>query len=311
MLKIGSLDLKSNLILAPLSGISDLPFRMLNREFGCELAFVEMINCRSISNKSRRTKDMLSSGPLDRPLGIQLLGRELKFILKAMDVLRSYKFDLLDFNAACPVRKVINRGEGAALLKEPKVLAKILRGIVKNSELPVSVKIRSGWDKNSINAKEVSLIAEDAGVSAVLLHGRTKAQGYSGQVDYQVIRQVKEALKIPVIASGDIFSSELIEKMFKDTDCDGVMVARGALGNPWIFKGCTKTSKTEIIKIMTKHFKSCLAFYTERIAIIRFRKFFSWYTSGFYNIRPLREKVSRAKTKEEIINIINLSKDLG
>ena len=199
MLHIGSLQLRSNLILAPMSGISDLPFRMLNRRFGAELAFVEMINCRSLSHKSRRTRQMLASENADSPLGVQILGCEEKYILKAMDVLRGYRFEVLDFNAACPAKKVVRRAEGAALMRQPKELQKLLKLVVKESPVPVTVKIRSGWDKRSINAVEVARRCADAGVSALFIHGRTKEQGYSGAVDYAAIAAVKKALGIPEI----------------------------------------------------------------------------------------------------------------
>lgn len=291
-----------------------MPFRMLNRKFGAELAFMEMINCRSISHKSKRTQSMLSSTPKDKPLGVQLLGCEDKFILKALDVLKEYKFDLIDFNAACPAKKVVRRGEGAGLLKEPKKLKKILKLVVKNSKVPVTVKIRAGWDKDNVNAKEVALYAQDAGVDALFIHGRTKTQGYSGNVDYGVIREVRKALSIPVIASGDIFSAQLAKKMFDETGCDGLAVARGALGDPWILKEIKEFLKTgkiiprpslvEIIKVMLTHLDASIDFYGERNGVVIFRKFFGWYTKGFRKVRPLREKSSRAKTKEEMVGII-------
>lgn len=315
MLKIDALNLKSNLILAPMAGISDLPFRILNRKFGAELAFVEMINCRSISHKSKRTESMLSSGPKERPLGVQILGCEDKFILKALDVLSNYKFDIIDFNAACPAKKVVRRGEGASLLKEPKKLNKILKLIVKNSMLPVTAKIRIGWDKDSINSREVALYAQDAGINALFVHGRTKAQGYSGSVDYKVIARLKKALDIPLIASGDILSAQLAKKMFEETGADGLVIARGSLGNPWIFKEIkeylkkgkiiSKPSIDEIIKIMLGHLGASVAFYGERNGVVIFRKFFGWYTKGIHSIRPLREKSSRVKTAEEMVGIIS------
>lgn len=297
-----------------MAGITDLPFRMLNRKFGCELAFVEMLNVRSVSYKSRKTMQMLASNPKDRPLGVQILGCEEKFILRALGVLKNYKFDVLDFNAACPVKKVVRRGEGAGLLKEPKKLAKLLKLVVKESNWPVTVKIRSGWDKDSVNAKEIALACEDAGVNGIFIHGRTRTQGYSGTVDYKIIREVKKAVKIPVIASGDVLSAQLAKRMLDETGCDGVNVARGALGNPWIFKEIfaflkngkiiAKPSIDEIIKTMLEHLDLCLDFYGERIGVMIFRKFFSWYTRGFRKIRPLREKCSRAKTRQEMIDII-------
>jgi tRNA-dihydrouridine synthase B len=314
MFKIGSLKLKSNFILAPMAGITDLPFRMLNRKFGCELAFVEMINVRSISYKSRKTQKMLSSLKTDRPLGVQLLGKERGYILRAIDILNEYKFDLLDFNAACPARKVIRRGEGAGLLKEPQKLKKILALVVKNSRVPVTVKMRIGWDRDSVNAREIALLAEDAGVQGIFIHGRTKEQAYSGSVDYETIRQVKSALRIPVIASGDIFSVSLAKKMFDQTGCDGLAIARGALGNPWIFReleaffeqGRTPEypGHEEIIRVMLEHLDAYLEFYSERIGLVKFRKFFAWYTKGFRKIRPLREKSSRAKSRQEMVGII-------
>ncbi len=298
-----------------MAGISDLPFRMLNREFGAELAFVEMINCRSISHKSKRTENMLSPGPKEKPLGVQILGCEEKFILKALDVLSKYKFDLIDFNAACPAKKVVRRGEGASLLKEPKKINRLLKLIVKNSKLPVTAKIRIGWDKDSINSREVALYAQDAGIKALFVHGRTKAQGYSGGVDYKAISLAKKAIDIPLIASGDILSAQLAKRMYDETGADGLAIARGSLGNPWIFKEITeylkkgkvilKPSVEKVIKVMLEHLDASVAFYGERNGVIIFRKFFGWYTKGIRSIRPLREKSSRVKTKEEMAGIIS------
>ncbi len=319
MLKIGTLKLKSNLILAPMAGITDFPFRMLNRKFGCELAFIEMLNVRSISYRGKKTRQMLSFVAQDRPLGIQLLGSEPKFILMALDILRQYKFDILDFNAACPARKVVRRGEGASLLKEPKELRELLKILVKNSSVPVTVKIRAGWDQDSVNAEEVSLMAQDAGISGLFIHGRTKMQEYSGQVDYRIIRKVKKALGIPVVASGDIFSAQLAKKMFEETDCDAVAIARGALGNPWIFREVKELLKNkkalerpglkEIVSIMTEHLQENIDFYGERIGALRFRKFFNWYTKGLHKVRPLRQMACSAKNKEQMLGVFARMED--
>lgn len=314
MLKIGNLKLTSNLILAPMAGVSDLPFRLLNRRFGCELGFIEMINVRSLSYKMKKTKKMLSTTAKDRPLGIQIIGCEEEFIARAMDVLGSYEYDVLDFNAACPVKKVARRGEGAALLKDPKKLNKLLALIVKNSSKPVTVKIRTGWDKDSINAKDSALASQDAGVSALFIHGRNREQGYSGEVDYGAIKEVKKALDIPVIGSGDVFTPELGKKMLDETGCDGLLVARGALGNPWIFKQMSAFLKNkkiiekpgigEIADIMIEHMDSYIDFYDEGHGIRRFHKFFAWYTKSIPNVRPFREKAFRTKTKEGMLDII-------
>lgn len=313
MLKIGSLKLKSNLILSPMAGISDLPFRLLNRGFSAELAFVEMINARSLGYNSKKTKFMLSTSPEDKPLGVQLLGCEPNFILRALDILEKYEFDILDFNSACPAKKVTRRGEGSSLLKDPKKLNQLLKLVVKNSSRPVTAKIRAGWDQDSLNAKEAALYAQDAGISALFIHGRSKTQGYSGTVDYKIIKSVKDALEIPVIASGDILSAALAKKMFSETGCDGLAVARGSLGHPWIFKeipAFIKDGETlpqpdpqEIIRIMLQHLDMCADFYGEKIGVVIFRKFIAWYTRGFRKIRPLREKASRVKTKDEILKL--------
>lgn len=314
MLKIGKLKLKSNLILAPMAGITDLPYRMLCRRFGAELAFVEMINCRSISYKSKRTKQMLSTLPRDKPLGVQILGCEEQYVLKSMEVLRGYEFDILDFNAACPAKKIVRRGEGSGLLREPKKFSKLLKLVVKESWLPVSVKIRLGWDKDSINAREIARIAQDCGASALFIHGRTKTQGYSGQVDYDAISEVKKVLEIPLIASGDVFSGLLAKKMMDETGCDGLAVARGSFGNPWIFKEikeylghgkiASRPEKEEIAKVMLEHLDACVDFYGERNGIVIFRKFYTWYTKGLRKVRRLRERSSRVKTREEVVKII-------
>ena len=313
MLEIGSLKLSSNLILSPMAGVSDFPFRLLNRKFGAELAFVEMINARSLGHKSKKTQEMLFTNHKDKPLGVQLLGCEENFIQRAMDILQKYEFDLLDFNAACPAKKVTRRGEGASLLKDPKKLNRLLKLVVKNSRVPVTVKIRAGQDKDSINAEEAALYAQDAGISALFIHGRTKTQGYSGTVDYKIIKAVKNALNIPVIASGDILSAQLAKKMLDQTGCDGIAVARGSLGNPWILKEIkeylahgrmiSRPAPKEIMQTMLEHLDLCIDFYEERVGVVIFRKFMNWYTRGFRKIRPLREKSSRAKTKEEILKL--------
>lgn len=314
MLKIGNLKLKSNIILAPMAGITDLPYRLLCRRFGCELAFVEMINCRSISHKSKRTLKMLSSAPKDKPLGVQILGCEEQFILRALDVLSNFKFDLLDFNAACPAKKVTRRGEGASLLKDPKKLKNLLKLTVNNTTIPVTVKMRIGWD-NSDCVKDIAKAAQDAGAKALFVHGRTKAQGYGGSVDYKAIRQVKKSVGIPVIASGDIFSGALAKKMLDETGADGIAMARGALGNPWIFKEIKEYLKTgksvsghgpkEAVKLMRQHLEASIDFYGQRNGVILFRKFFAWYTKGFRKVRLLRLKTSQAKTEEEMLKLIN------
>jgi len=315
MFKLGKISLSPPILLAPMAGVSDLPFRIITRSLGCNFAFAEMISARALAHKGKKTIKMLFSLPEDNPLGVQLLGAETIFIQQAIEILNESDFEVLDFNAACPVKKATNRGEGAALLKDPKKLQKILKVIVKESKLPATLKIRAGWDENSINAVEIARIAEDAGIKTILIHGRTKTQSYRGNVDYNIIRQVKESVKIPVVGSGDVFSPELVKKMLDETGCDAVAIARGALGNPWIFsqtiqflENGTKApspSLEELIKTMKRHFELSCDFHGERIGVIIFRKFFYWYTRRIPGIKPLREKAFHAKIKEEITTTIN------
>ncbi|MFA5339047.1 MAG: tRNA dihydrouridine synthase DusB [Candidatus Omnitrophota bacterium] len=315
MLTIGKLNLKSSLILAPMAGITDLPYRMLNRKFGAELAFTEMVNARSLSYSNVKALEMLGSAKGDRPLGIQLVGNEPEYLNRAVEKLHKYRFDILDFNAACPERKVTAKGEGAALLKDLKKLKRLLKILVRESKWPVTVKLRSGWDKNSVNAADAALHAEDAGVAAIFIHGRTRNQLYGGQADYGIIRKVKGAVRVPVIGSGDVLSGPLAKKMFDETGCDAILLARGALGNPWLFKEVEaylkdgsvpeRPSKEVIIKTMVSHLNASVKCFGAKRSIPFFRKFFCWYTKGLDNVRPLRVKACAAETKKEMLDIIN------
>lgn len=320
MLTIGNLTLPFPLLLAPMAGISDLPFRLIARSFGAPMAFAEMLDAQALGHQDRRTLRMLFSNENDRPLGVQLLGNEADALIKAVEALDGYPYDLLDFNAACPVPKVVRKGKGATLLKEPGKLEVLLKVLVRCANAPVTVKIRSGWDAASKNAREVALRAEDAGVSALFIHGRTRSQGYNQPVDYGVIRKVKEALRIPVIASGDNLSVPLIRKMFDETGCDGVAIARGALGNPWIFRemnafiegdgSFAMPSARERTTVMKAHLSLSLGHYDEFRAVSLFRKNFVWYTKGLPGVKPLRDRIMRVATKEEMIEIIEAVREL-
>ncbi len=311
---IGNIVLTHPLLLAPMAGITDLPYRLITRSFGCELAFLEMVSSRSLVHASERTSRMLSSAAEDRPLGVQLLGNEEGDVLKALEKIRPRGFDVIDLNAACPVPKIIKKGKGASLLREPKKVKSLLEILVKNAEVPVTVKIRAGWDRDTVNARDVALHAEDAGISALTIHGRTRQQGYSGRVDYAVIHEVKKALSISVIASGDAFSPQLIRKMFHETGCDAVAVARGSLGNPWIFRDTIsflasgtipeRPAPGEIADTMRRHLDLTCAFYGDRRGAIRFRKLFSWYVKGLHDIRTMKEEAFRAQTREQMISFI-------
>ncbi|KPK02816.1 MAG: hypothetical protein AMK71_00990 [Nitrospira bacterium SG8_35_4] len=313
MLSIGNLTLNSSLILAPMSGISDLAYRLINRSFGCELAFTEMIGTDSLVHNSKNTLNMLSTRPDDRPLGVQILGCDPDIIKRSLDMLSQYPFAVLDFNAACPVKKVVSRGKGAGLLKDPAKLQQLLQIIVKNTRVPVTVKIRAGWDETEINAPEIARRAQDAGVDALFIHGRTRKQRYSGQVDYEVIRKVKESVQIPIIASGDALSPELIKNLFSETGCNGVAVARGALGNPWIFRESIeymtkgripdRPDVSKIAQTMKEHLLLSIELHGEKHGVIRFRKYFAWYSRGMA-VKDLRRKSFRASTRDEMLEFI-------
>ena len=297
-----------------MAGISDLPYRLLLREFGCELAFTEMISATALAYSGKNTLKMLSSHGDDRPLGIQIMGDDEETIQRALERISAYPFDILDFNAACPAAKVASKGKGAGLLRDPAKLQKLLRLLVKTSDMPVTVKIRSGWDESALNAEETALRAEEAGVRAVFIHGRSKIQGYSGAVDYGIIRKVKESLTIPVIASGDALTPLLIKKLFDETGCDGVAIARGALGNPWIFPQSLEYLTTgmtppgpdlnELSQVMKKHLSMNVAFKGEINGVIRFRKFFGWYTSGMA-VKALKRRAFQATTHDEMARLID------
>lgn len=320
MLKIGTLQLSSNVLLAPLAGISDSSFRLICREFGASFTFVEMINARALSHKSKKTKKMLTVDPKDSPIGVQLVGCELPHIERAVDVIKRYDFDVLDFNAACPVRKVCRRGEGAALMKEPKKLAEILTLLSKLWRKPLTIKLRSGWDAGARNAAEIARIAEDCGVNAIFIHGRDRQQFYKGTVDYNAIAEVKKSVSVPIIASGDIWSARYAQKMFDETGCDGILVARGALGNPWIFGEIEEYFKTgrvlpapstdEVIDTLLHHLELSIAEHTEKRAVPLMRKFAGWYFKNRPHVRCLRHAINPVKTKKEFVAAIETLRGL-
>jgi len=314
MFSIGNLTLPSPFLLSPMAGITDLPFRLLNRSFGCGLAFTEMIGASSVAHGSKYASKMLSTTAEDRPLGIQILGHDSEVIKRSLEMISGAVFDILDLNAACPVKKVVSKGEGAGLLKEPVRFEKIVKGMVEAVPVPVTVKIRTGWDETSVNAVEMALRAEQAGARGLFIHGRTRIQKYSGRVDYDIIGEVKKALKIPVIASGDALTPDLVKKLFDETGCDAVAVARGALGNPWIFRRTAEYLKSgriapsphvhEIADTMRRHLSLNIAFHGERTGVILFRKFFAYYTRGI-PLKALTESAVLAKTPDQMVRLID------
>lgn len=315
MLRIGNVNLDPPLFLAPMAGVTDPPFRTVARSLGCAFAFTEMISANALAYGSKASFDMLASTAEDRPLGTQIVGCDPEIVRKAADLVAPYAFDILDFNAGCPVHKVVSKGEGAELLREPEKLQQLLEIVVRKSAVPVTVKIRSGWDESSVNAVETARRAQDAGVSAVFVHGRTRAQGYRGNVDYTILRKVKESVSIPMIACGDALTAPLIKRLFDETGCDGVSVARGALGNPWIFRQAaellakgsitTDPDAEELARTMRRHLDLNISYYGEEYGVITFRKLFAWYVSG-KAAKELKAKSFAAKTRADMSHLIDM-----
>lgn len=298
--------------MAPLSGITDLPFRTIMREHGLSFAFTEMLAIKPLLTRMAKSWSYLRTTPADQPLGTQIVGSDPAMMAEAAAILEATGiFSLIDINFGCPARKVVSKGEGSALLKEPRRIEKIVSSVVKKTSLPVSAKMRIGWSVNTLNAVDVARRIEGAGACAVTVHGRTKDRGYGGPVNYDAIRAVKEALHIPVIGNGNIFSAGDAQQMFAQTGCDMVMIARGALGNPWIFKEIQEgrpqsdaADMTTVKRTLLRHAEYMFDFYGEKKAITLLRKIGCWYFKGFGNKSHYKDRMSRIKTRDEFYTVV-------
>lgn len=315
-LQIGTVTLDNNIILAPMAGVTDLPFRLLCKEQGCGLVCMEMVSAKAIQYNNKNTKALLEIDAAERPVSLQLFGSDPDIMGRIAAQIEHLPFDILDINMGCPVPKVVNNGEGSALMKQPDLVKKIVSGVVKAVRKPVTVKIRKGFDETCINAVEIAKIIEDCGAAALAVHGRTRAQYYSGEADWDIIRQVKEAVAIPVIGNGDITSPESARQMLEGTNCDGVMIGRAARGNPWLFarvnyfletgKELPKPTREEIKKMILRHAALLLKCKGEYTGMREMRKHVAWYTAGMPHSAKMRQACNEIEDMEGLEKLLGI-----
>ena len=314
-LKIGNVSLDGNIVLAPMAGVTDLPFRLLCKEQGAGLLCMEMVSAKGIMYNNKNTKFLLTIDERERPVSLQLFGSDADIISEQAKRIEELPFDILDINMGCPVPKIVNNGDGSALMKNPLLAGEIIEKTARAIQKPVTVKIRKGFDEEHINAVEMAHIAQESGAAAIAVHGRTREQYYSGKADWEIIRKVKEAVKIPVIGNGDVWTPQDAIDMRKQTGCDGVMIGRGAQGNPWIFKQILhyeqtgelleKPSPQEVTEMILRHAKMQMEFKGEYIGMREIRKHAAWYTAGYKNSAKLRGKINETETYEELKELLS------
>ena len=314
-LQIGNVKLENDLILGPMAGVTDLPFRLLCKEQGAGLLCMEMVSAKGIMYNNKNTKFLLTIDERERPVSLQLFGSDADIISEQAKRIEELPFDILDINMGCPVPKIVNNGDGSALMKNPLLAGEIIEKTARAIQKPVTVKIRKGFDEEHINAVEMAHIAQESGAAAIAVHGRTREQYYSGKADWEIIRKVKEAVKIPVIGNGDVWTPQDAIDMRKRTGCDGVMIGRGAQGNPWIFKQILhyeqtgelleKPSPQEVTEMILRHAKMQMEFKGEYTGMREIRKHAAWYTAGYKNSAKLRGKINETETYEELKELLS------
>ena len=314
-LKIGNVELENNVILAPMAGVTDMPYRILCKEQGCGMVVTEMVSAKAILYKNKNTQELLKVDERERPVSLQLFGSDPDIVADIAASLEDGPYDIFDINMGCPVPKIVNNGEGSALMKNPKLAGEIISAMVKKLKKPVTVKFRKGFNDQSVNAVEFAKMAEQSGAAAVTVHGRTREQFYSGKADWDIIRQVKEAVSIPVIGNGDIFTPEDAARMMEETGCDGVMAARGAKGNPWLFHRINhyletgeilpQPSLSEIRDMILRHARLQVEYKGEFIAMREMRKHVAWYTAGCPHSAALRNDINMVETLEGLIELVD------
>jgi len=313
-LQIGNVRLNGNIFLGPMAGVTDLPFRLLCRGKGAALVYTEMVSAKGLRYNNKNTESLMQIHEAERPTALQLFGSDPDIISETARKIEERNFDILDINMGCPVPKVVNSGEGSALMKNPRLIGEIVRKVSAGYSKPVTVKIRKGFDDSCINAVEVAKIAEDNGAAAIAVHARTRDQFYSGKADWDIIRAVKEAVCIPVIGSGDVFTPQDAKRMLEQTGCDAVMIARASRGNPWIFEQCKayieqgivlpRPDFSEVREMIIRHAMLEVEYKGEYIALLEMRKHVAWYTAGYPNSSRLRTKINELGCMEDLLRLL-------
>ncbi len=310
-MRIGDVVLENEVFLAPMAGVTDLAFRLICKEYGSGLLYTEMINAKALCYDDEKTKGMLKIEEEEHPVAVQIFGSEPEFIAGATEILNEHSNEILDINMGCPAPKVVKNGDGSALMKTPQLAAKVIEAAAKKSKKPVTVKFRKGWDDDSINAVEFAKMAEASGAQAITIHGRTRAQYYSGTADWDIIEEIKNAVKIPVIGNGDIVTIDDAINIRKKTGCDAIMIGRGAQGNPWIFNRINHYMKTgeilpeptaeEKIRTAIKHFNLAIKEDGEYVAVREMRKHLGWYLKGMKKSARLRDEINKLESADEVV----------